>query len=188
MKNIISLCISILLFSGCFFSAHAEAQLGEDDIQHFINAMKPLRDLGEKYDITENNNLPTENTGFTAYFPMSRALENVKDHSSYEDFEKIIREAGFSSPAQWANIGDRVMRAYTSLKIIREMTPERIQEMLKGIEDVKKNKYLSPEIKEQILDSLTQTITMSDNISGNTKADQEALKPYLTRLERLFEE
>lgn len=193
MKRIISAGISILLSLGCFFTAHAASKLGEDDIQHFMNAMKPLRELGERYDFAENKRPPVENPDFADFSPMTRALEDMKDHESYGEFKRIILAAGFSSPQQWATVGDRIMRAYTSARIIREMTPEKRRKMIKSIEEVKKNEYLSPEIKKQLLNGLTQAITMADNMTESAmtesaKADQETLKPYLAKLERLFEE
>jgi len=69
MKNILALSISILLFSGCFFSAHAAPALSKDDIQNFMNAMKPLQVLGEKYDMDENKDPPDEDTGFENFLP-----------------------------------------------------------------------------------------------------------------------
>lgn len=168
--------------------AQAAAPLSKDDIQHFMNAMKPLQELGQKYEFDENKDPPAENTGFTGFSPMTRALEDVKGHASYEEFNIIIHDAGFSSPEQWADVGDRVIRAYTALKVAREMTPEKKQKMMKNIEEVKKNEYLSPELKKQLLESLSQSMTMTDNINAGTKADQESLKPYLDQLERLFEE
>jgi len=68
------------------------------------------------------------------------------------------------------------------------MTPEKIQDMLKNIEEVKKNAYLSPEMKKQILKNMTQMMTMAEKTPASIKADQESLKPYLAKLERLFEE
>lgn len=173
--------------------AHAAAPLNGNDIQHFINAMKPLQALGEKYPFDENSDaLPdptgTEATDVTSFAPMSRALDRVRDHPSFEEFKTIVHRAGFSSPQQWATVGDRIMRAYTSLKVIESMTPEKIQELLKTIEEIKKNEYLSPKIKKQLLASLTQTVNMADTLPARIKADQEKLKPYLARLGRLFEE
>ena len=127
--------------------AHAAVPLNKGDIKHFINAMKPLQALGEKYPFEENSDAltdtaGTEDTDVTRFSPMSRALAKVKDHPSFEEFKTIIHRAGFASPQQWATVGDRIMRAYTSLKVIESMTPEKIQELLKTIEEVKKNEYL----------------------------------------------
>lgn len=173
--------------------AHAAAPLNNEDIQHFINAMKPLQSLGEKYPFDEDfdahpDSPAGESTDAINFSPMSRALAKVKDHPSFEEFKTIVLRAGFTSPQQWATVGDRIMRAYTSLKVIEGMTPEKIQELMKTIEEVKKNEYLSPKMKKRLLASLTQTITTADTLPARTKADQETLKPYLARLERLFEE
>lgn len=188
MKNIISLSIGLLLFLNLISTAHAAPLLSADNIQDFMNAMRPLQELGKKYNIGDKEELPPASNDFTDFAPMSRALDDVKDNEAYDEFEAIILKAGFSSSEQWASVGDRIMRAYTATNIIREMTPEKKQKMLKSIEEVKKNAYLSSEIKQQLLKSLTQSITMSENLTKETKKDQDALKPYLTKLKRLFEE
>ena len=194
MKIIAALSISILIFLSSFFALHAEVPLSGNDVQHFMNAMKPLQELGTKYDFIENsdkamrNQNPMANQNLSDFSPMTRSLKEIKGHEAYGEFEYIIRNAGFSSPQQWANVGDRVMKAYMSLKMIADITPEKIQEMKVSIEDIKKNEYLSPEIKKQLLNSMTQMMVMTTNIPKTTKADQETLKPYLAKLERLFEE
>ncbi|MBL4802929.1 MAG: hypothetical protein JKY45_13670 [Emcibacter sp.] len=195
MKIIVSVSISIFLFLGSLSALHAETHLSGNDIQHFMNAMKPLQKLGDKYDFEENNNKSAEDQApmvapddFTNFTPMSQSLTEITGHKAYGEFEAIVHNAGFSSPQQWATVGDRVMKAYMSLKMIAELTPEKLQEMQVSIEEVKKNEYLSPEMKTQILGSLNQMIAMTTNLSEHDKADQKTLKPYLTKLERLFEE
>ncbi|PCJ44561.1 MAG: hypothetical protein COA76_16425 [Moritella sp.] len=188
MKIIIALCFSIVLFSSSLFAAHAAPTLSGDDIQHFMNAMKPLKKLGAKYDFNDNGNSSTAQMAQTGFAPMSRSLAEVKNHEAYEEFKTIINKAGFSSPEQWAVVGDRVMRAYMSLKALEELTPEKIQELQVSIEAVEKNEYLSAETKKQLLGSMKQMITLKSDMPEESKADQDALKPYLAKLNSLFEE
>ncbi len=75
-----------------------------------------------------------------------------------------------------------------SLKMIQAFTPEKRQEMQKTIAEIENNKYLSPESKQQILNNLRRSMTMAQNMSPQATVDQDTLKPYLARLERLFEE
>lgn len=187
MKNIISLILSILLFSIAYGTVYAADTLSGNDIQHFIDAFRPVQELEGKYDFNDEEE-PAEDINPEDFTPMTYVLELMKNHESYDEFTEIILSAGFSSPQQWAEVGDRVMNAYTAIRIIEEMTPKKIQKMLKSIEEVKKNEYLSPEIKKQLLESLTQMVTISDNLTEGEIADQEALTPYLDRLELLFKE
>ncbi len=188
MKIIIALCFSIALFSSSLFTASAADTLKGDDIQHFMNAMKPLKKLGKKYDFEDNEDTSAAQMPEGDFGPMSRSLAQVKDHKAYNEFKSIISKAGFSSPERWAIVGDRVMRAYISLKMLEELTPEKIQELQVSIEAVEKNEYLSAQTKKQLLDSMKQMIALKGDVPKETKADQDALKPYLAKLERLFEE
>ncbi len=65
MKKIITLVIGLVIFSANLVSAanlvNSQPPLTKDDIQHFMKAMKPLQDLGEKYDFEEDDEPPTEN-------------------------------------------------------------------------------------------------------------------------------
>jgi len=166
----------------------ANSPLTGADIEHFMDAMKPLQKLAKKYDMEEDPDGAANNMTGRDFSPMSRSLARIKDHEAYGEFKTIIRDAGFSSTEHWANVGDRVMKAYISLNISQEMTPEQKQEMRQSMAEIEKNEYLSPEMKKQLLANLHQTMTMMDNLSRSDKTDQETLKPYLPKLERLFEE
>jgi len=122
------------------------------------------------------------------FAPMSDALNGMKGHPAYGKFQSILHNAGFSSPEQWAHIGDRVMRAYMSRNMIKSMTPQKRLEMMKTIEEVEKNEYLSSETKKHLLNSMKAATAMADHLPAEIKADQEALKPSLARLDRLFKE
>lgn len=199
MNKFLILCISSAIFLSGIFTAYADTPLSEDNIQHFMNAMKPLQELGKKYDFDENDddedNEDNENkdemtmTGASDIFsPMSESLEKVKNHEAFKEFESIILEAGFDDVSQWANVGDRVMRAYMSLKMLENMTPEKIQELKTSIREIEQNEYLSPKIKKQLVASLNQTITIYSQPPLDDKADHNIVKPYLARLDRLFED
>jgi len=186
-KNIL-FSIGIMLFLSAGITARADTALSENDIRHFMNAMKPLQELGKKYDFVDNNHLPMATLDMNSFSPMSHSLEKVKNHKAFDEFSSIIQGAGFSSVEQWANIGDRIIRAYLSLRIVAEMTPEKIQEIQKSLAEVKQNNYLSPEVKKQLLNSLKRSITLEKNMSNGDKADQKSLKAHLVELEQYFEE
>ncbi len=188
MKKIIGLIFGIIFFLNNMAVAHADSPLNGDDIQHFMNAMKPLQELGEKYNFENDDQMLAANSNMADFSPMSNSLEVIKSHEAYGEFKKVIRAAGFSDATEWANIGDRVMKAYMSLKMTEQMTPEKMQEMQKNIEEIKKNEYLSSEMKERILNSLGLALSMGGNMSEEDKADRKALRPYLAKLDRLFEE
>lgn len=188
MKNIVSLGMGILIFLGGFFPAHAQAPLSGDDIHHFINAMKPLQELGSQYDFYNIGNKPVEELNATNFFPMSHSLERVKNHQAYGEFQAIIHDAGFSSPEKWASIGDRIMRAYMFGRLVEELAPEEIQNMRDKMAGIEENDYLSLEIRKKILDNLKQILAMADEMPQAIKADQDSLKPFSAQLKRLFEE
>lgn len=193
MKKLTALILSLLLFFGPLSYAYAEPPLRKAEIEHFMDAMRPLQALSDKHDITGEETPPEEappkeQDDPMAFAPMSDALKQIKQHDAYEEFQTIVKNAGFSTPEQWAVIGDRVMRAYMSYKVIKDITPEKIQEMMKTIEETEENEYLSSETKLQLLSSIRQTMYLVDNTPQNIIEDQEALKPYLEKLDILFKE
>ncbi|NOZ42924.1 MAG: hypothetical protein GXP02_07150 [Alphaproteobacteria bacterium] len=188
MKKIISLSFGIFILYGSFFAAYAQTPLSGNDIRHFIKAMKPLQKLGRKYDFKNSGNGPAESLNITNFFPMSRSLKTIKDNKGYGEFKAVIRKAGFSSPEQWASIGDRIMRAYVFLKLTKTLTPEKIRDLQKNVAVIEKNKYLSLEMRKKFLDNLKQTIAMARKMPKNITADQASLKPFSAELKRLFKE
>jgi len=192
MKNIGALAISALIlfvsFWGSSLAAQARTPLSGDDVRHFIAAMKPLQKLGRKYDFENRGKQTVKGLNVTDFYPMSRSLDRVKDHESYPEFTAIIQKAGFSSPEKWASMGDRIMRAYMFGRLVEGLTPEKIQDMRENMAEIKKNAYLSPDVRKKILDNLQQTMAMAHKMPENIKADQESLKPFLAKLKRLFEE
>ncbi len=188
MKKIIALALGIMFFLNNMTVVQAGSPLSGNDIQHFMNAMKPLQKLGKKHNFEENSQAFTAGSNMNEFSPMTNSLEIIKSHEAYGEFKKIIRAAGFTDADEWASTGDRIMKAYMSLKMNEQMTPEKILEMQKGIEEVKNNEYLSPETKKQILNSLGMAISMGGKMSEEDKADRQTLKPYLAKLDRLFEE
>ena len=173
---------------GNFHVAYAASPLTSDNIEHFMKAMKPLQQLSRKYDLEKETKGSVDDFATKEFAPMSRSLDKIKDHKAYDEFTDIILDAGFSSVDQWANVGDRVMKSYISLRMKREMTPEQIQEIKKSMAEIENNAYLSAEMKKQFMANLQRTMAMVNDISNSDKADQEALEPYLPKLDQLFEE
>ncbi|MCF6216035.1 MAG: hypothetical protein L3J58_07665 [Emcibacter sp.] len=188
MKKGILFSIAIIIFFGSLVSAHAETPLNGKDIQHFMNAMKPLQKLGEKYNIDEDDNMPMEQGDMNSFSPMTSSLEKIRTHEAFDEFKSIIFDAGFSSVEQWANVGDRIMRAFMSLKMTSEITPEIRQQIQKSLAEIKKSDYLSPEVKQQLITSMNHSLALGKNMSPDDKADIDTVKPYLAKLERHFEE
>lgn len=188
MKKGILFSIAIVIFFGTLVSARADTPLNEKDIQHFMNAMKPLQKLGEKHDIDDSDHMPMEQGDMNNFSPMASSLEKIRTHKAFDEFKAIIDDAGFSSVEQWANVGDRIMRAFMSLKMTSEMTPEIIQQIQKSLAEIEKSDYLSPEVKKQLVTSMKRSLTLEKNMSSDDKADIDTVKPYLAKLERHFEE
>lgn len=189
MKKYLTLSISLIIFLSGIFSANALDPLDADDMQHFMNAMQPLQDLGKKHDFEgdEEENLPAEESP-DVFSPMTDSLSLIKQHEAYGEFVVIIQNAGFHDAAEWANVGDRVMRAYMSLKMAQELTPEKRQEMEKSIREIEQNDYLSPDMKKQLITGLKQSLNIFDQKTDENTDDQNAVQPYLSRLESLFKE
>lgn len=159
-------------------SAMAEA-LSSTQIENLIRSARPLTQLEDKYDLPEINN--PENTPIG---PMSDALNNIKGYKAYGDFIAIIKKSGFSSAEEWANVGDRVIRAYLALSINTKEVQSQMAEAMKQLES---NPYITAEQKEMMRQQMKKSLPGGNGKNYSSPEDMKVVRPYLKQLEKAFE-
>ncbi|WP_138379118.1 hypothetical protein [Luteithermobacter gelatinilyticus] len=169
-------------------AALAQPPLSGDKIEGFISTLPKLEELGEKYDIEDDQeDLDSQASPDGAFSPFTSSLRTLKGHKAYNDFMAIIREAGFSSAEEWAMVGDRVMRAFISTEIKGQHSSSRA-EMEEAIKDVQNNPHISTEQKQAIINNLHQSMAMMSAASNAPAEDVKAIQPYLGKLKSLSKE
>lgn len=184
---LILLLLGVLAFVG---SANAEP-LSHDEISGFIASLSDMEDLGKKYENDEGLRLREEEAlehsqSVEEFNWMSASIAAIKGHPAYDEFEEIAEDHGFSSPEEWGEVGDRVLKAFMAASMdanAREMQAQ-MEETLRELEN---NPDISPEQKQMMRDSMGSGMAQFKAMTDAPAADIEAVKPFLPELRRAFD-
>ena len=97
----------IVLCTASFFmvAAIAAMPLSQEQVQSYIASFSEVREFSEQ------NSMPQK--AIDRHWPLSSSIELLaKDSSHYQNMTTLVKKYNFDSAEQWANVGDRVMRAY----------------------------------------------------------------------------
>ena len=101
----------IVLCTASFFmvAAVAAMPLSQEQVQSYIASFSEVREFSEQ------NSMPQK--AIDRHWPLSSSIELLaKDSSHYQNMTTLVKKYNFDSAEQWANVGDRVMRAYFIVK------------------------------------------------------------------------
>lgn len=97
----------IVLCTASFFmvAAVAAMPLSQEQVQNYIASFSEVQEFSEQ------NSMPQK--AIDRHWPLSSSIELLaKDSSHYQNMTILVKKYNFDSAEQWANVGDRVMRAY----------------------------------------------------------------------------
>lgn len=170
---------STMLF--CLGLSHAYAEpLTSEQVGRFIASMPELTALGEKYQDSAQRNIDPRR-------PLGSSLELMGGKGQeYADLAQLAARHGFSSPEQWADVGDRTMQAYQFAS--SPVPPDQVDAMYQqGIANILKDAKLSAEQKQLILGRMEKTHSGNQQARQVVEKDIPALKPHMAELDKLFE-
>ena len=144
--------IIFFIFFLNFSLAIAQSTLNKDEIEKYLVTIPQIHQLAATYQKNHEEEekeqaLPTEPSSFSQT-PITDSLSNIREHPTFEEFLKIITRAGFQSPEQWANTGDRIMMAYSAFKLknppnaIAPGTDELKNNLQDQLQNIEKNQFL----------------------------------------------
>lgn len=86
-------------------AAVAASSLSQEQVQNYIASFAEVQSYGEQ------NPMPQK--GIDRSRPLASSVELLdKDSAHYQELAALVKKYHFQSPEQWADVGDRVMRAY----------------------------------------------------------------------------
>ncbi len=94
-----------------------------------------------------------------------------------------VKKHGFSSIEEWANVGDRSVRAYAATKMETEM-PKMDEQMKEARESLKKS-GMPPAQQEAMLKMMNAGSEMMKAYEDVSAADKKAIKPFWKDIEGL---
>ena len=169
----------------------AAAQDGEpltsERIERWISTLEDLTDWSEGREDVDAALVPGRPAdGMQAIGdPFRTALKAIESLDEYDEVLSIIESNGYDDSAEWAETGNRIVMAYTSLRMAAE-EPNVSQEIQKALDELEKS-GLSDEQKESMREMLLASADAMQTYSNAPIQDQDALKPYLERLDGIFD-
>ena len=105
----------------CWTYGQEGAPLTSSQVKGFVGALAELKVWGEEH-ADEYGDLPlSEFDGpEDAASPLTAAVAAMAGHAALNEIETILKRHGFGSAESWAQIGDRIIRAYASVKLEAE--------------------------------------------------------------------
>lgn len=203
--KVLILNITVVLFTINIFSAHAQNILVKSDIEKYLSTLTPLKNLAkinvgnpedetEIKDQTEDIPPPLFDPSNISRTPVTDTLEYTKNHPTFAEFSMIIDKAGFSSPDQWADIGDKIMMAYSAYNLKNPPSSEAAdlnevkRDLAKKLEAVRKNQFISKQQKETLIKKLQNSIELINDPNYIDSENISMISLYIEQLNSHFKE
>lgn len=191
MKQYIFAKYLVFVFMMLIMATHAwSASLAEADVENFISSLKEIQVLGQQYDDLNNLDdeleLDAEEEMKMPENPMSDSLERIRGHEIYGRIQNVVRDHGFSDAEEWANVGDRVFRAYISLDLEDEK-PAMRAEMEDALREIEENPHMSDHQKTQMKQMIENVMSSVEEMTDAPEADTDVVKGHMDELRQLLE-
>jgi hypothetical protein len=147
--------------------ARAQEALTDAQVTKALAAIEALRPLQEKYgaEIAEYARTVKRPDDGERRDPCEITAE-VRGAPGFTEMEKVVRKSGFKSGEEFCRVMDRVMRAYTALRV-DEQRPRLEQEFSQA----------GPNLQQQVAE-------MRQRIENDDKLSQEQKQQYLAQLDQ----
>ncbi len=189
--KIVKLMATITIFF-IFIPANAQITLSDADIEKYLSTLPKLQTLIASPDPEDNpmesRDLSSQNENLTSRTPISDNLERMKNHPTYDMFSRIVNDAGFETPADWAAVGDEIMMAYSAYLIKNPVdnNAPTLDEMKKDLAEqlskVEGNQFITLENKELLINKIENSIAMLNDPTYITNKNIPIIRPYIGRL------
>jgi len=173
--------VFLLLVVGAY--AHASS-LTDATIKHFIASMEAVQVLEDEYDMDEfdeEGDLYSDEDAGVPEKPMSESIARLKGHEVYGKLREVVQQHGFSDVASWAQVGDRIIKAWFAIEM-REESPEMRSELDRAIREIEESPHMTDHQKQEIIQQMRQSMTFMEAMADAPEADIDAVRPHLDEL------
>lgn len=182
-----------------FFPANAQKTLESDEIEQYLRSLTTIK---RSFETLESQNQTDEEESIpvvsqyddTSLTPISDNLDTLRNHPTYPDFIDAVKKHGFSSAAEWADVGDRVMNAVAGYYLnnpppgVDKTIADLIEDMNNQKELIANNKYISSKQKQTLLEKIENRVALLNDPNYINNENIKIIRPYIKRLNSLFEE
>ena len=182
----------VVLFMLAAATVATAEPLNEGRIQGFLNSLEDLQALGERAKDTEmfeNMGQEIQESARKGDFrPMSLMVEKMRGHSIHNEFASIVSEHGFDHPGDWANTGDRVMRAMAAMELKGPDRGDVKAEMEAMMKKMENNPNISEQQRQRMRQQMEKAVAGMEAMANAPQADIEAVRPYRDRIRQAMNE
>ena len=161
--------------------------LTDERIERFIASLEDLESLGEKVENTDmfgdmGQEIQEQAMRKGEFRPMRMMVEKMRDHEMHDEFATVVSDHGFQRPEDWADTGDRIMRAMTAMELEKHNQDDMQAEMGTMMEQMKNNPNISKEQRKRMREQMEQAMAGMKAMADAPEADIKAVRPYRDRI------
>lgn len=172
MRHFISALFALALSLPAF-----AAELTDKSVQQWIQSYSNVMEWAKTQDQKELDFLEEQQSERTPDLSnlFTSALKDMKGHKLYDGLSAVIKKSGYSDPAEWAQLGDRIMAATMAVEMEKhEATSAQTRAQMKQAMDaLMANPNMTAEQKAQMQQMMgmgNQMLDVADKVPAADKA------------------
>lgn len=179
-----ALCITTLLFAA---DSYADT-LSDRTITNFIASLSELNTMEEEFEVLTEDLDHSDDAPAMPDFEhiVSSSLREVRGHPAYDKLAGVVKRYGFNTPELWAQVGDRIFRAWMAIEMDTQESGTN-QEMMDALAELENNPDIPQAQKEQMKAMLGGTLLAMQQASNAPQADVNAVRPHVDALREATE-
>ena len=159
-------------------SLAAETALTKDNVKRFVASYETIHGIAKEHESLFDVKSEQKSAEGKTPQPFSDALSAMQEHAVYDDVVAAMGSHGFSDPAEWASIGNRVVQVVVAL-MAEEYQPEmqaKMDEAMAKLEGMDVT-----DAQKEAMRSMMETAGRQGAALGKgvTEKDKEAVRPSL---------
>ncbi len=180
---------SIILASLLPVAAYASS-LTDAQVKKFVSSWNDVTTLlDDAYDESEDlygDDLDADNgDDLSLSTMMSDMVALIRGEPVYSQLRRLVRQHGFSSVNDWAQVGDKVMRAAFAIQL-GDHAANMEKEMARALKDIDENPHLTEETKQDMKAAWKSNAAAMAELAATPEADKNAVRPHMGELEQMW--
>jgi len=168
------------------------ADLTDKSVQQWVQSYAKVIEWSKTQDQKELDFLEEQQSNRNPEFGnlFSNALKDMKEHKLYGGLRNVLKQSGYSDPAEWAEQGDRIMAAVLAVEMDNQKTnsPQTRAQMKQAMDALMANPNMTAEQKAQMQQMMGMGSQMMDVADNVPAADKAVVKRNLEMIKTVMEE
>lgn len=168
------------------------ADLTDKSVQQWVQSYAKVIEWSKTQDQKELDFLEEQQSNRNPEFGnlFSNALKDMKEHKLYGGLRNVLKQSGYSDPAEWAEQGDRIMAATLAVEMDNQKTnsAQTRAQMKQAMDALMANPNMTAEQKAQMQQMMGMGSQMMDVADNVPAADKAVVKRNLEMIKTVMEE